>query len=166
MDAPISVAIITAAAAVVVPAISFSFTKRKERQDDWRRYKFEMYKEFVQSLSGIVGSDSTPEGNRRFAEACNTLHLIASKGVISTLHDFQEVIRVSNPARSPEAHDFLLSRLLWEIREDVRVLDNPSKSEFKARLWCSGAAPPDDHMSPHDPMSAAPKLTPPLPPDT
>jgi hypothetical protein len=106
MDAPIIVAIISAAAAIIVPAISFSFTKRKERQDDWRRYKFEMYKDFVQSLSGIVGTDSTPGGNRRFAEACNTLHLIASKGVLRTLHDFQEAVSVSNHQVSAKDHDF------------------------------------------------------------
>ena len=30
-------------------------------------------RELVQSLSGIVGTDSTPEDNKRFAAACNTL---------------------------------------------------------------------------------------------
>ena len=96
MDTPVTVAVISAAA-IVVPAVSFYLTKRKERQADWQRYKFEIYKELVQSLSGIVGTDSTPEGNRRFAAACNTLHLIASQGVITALHKFQDEIRVSNP---------------------------------------------------------------------
>ena len=55
MDTPVTVAIISAAAAIVVPAVSFYLTKQKERQADWQRYKFEIYKEFVQSFSGIVG---------------------------------------------------------------------------------------------------------------
>lgn len=37
MDSPISVAVIAAAAAIVVPAISFYFTKSKEREADWQR---------------------------------------------------------------------------------------------------------------------------------
>jgi hypothetical protein len=140
MDTPLTVAIISAAAAIVVPAISFYLTKSKERQADWQRYKFELYKELVQSFSGIVGTDSTPEGNRRFASACNTLHLIASKGVLDALHEFQDEIRVSNASRSDERHDALLSRLEWEIREDLRIPHNPPFSQFNARLWCSGSA--------------------------
>ncbi|HZT35572.1 MAG TPA: hypothetical protein VFA15_06610, partial [Nitrososphaera sp.] len=119
MDTPVTVAVISAAAAIVVPAISFYLTKSKERQADWQRYKFELYKDFIQSLSGIVGTDSMPEGNKRFAAACNTLHLIASKGVLDALHDFQDEIRVSNVNRNDERHDTLLSRLEWEIREDL-----------------------------------------------
>jgi hypothetical protein len=138
MDTPVTVAIISAAAAIVVPAISFYLTKRKERQADWQRYKFELYKSLVQSLSGIVGTDSTPNGNKLFAEACNTLHLIASKGVLDALHDFQDEIRVSNTNRNDERHDALLSRLEWEIRKDLGIPHNPSFKQFNARLWCSG----------------------------
>ena len=121
-------------------AVSFYLTKSKERQADWQRYKFELYKELVQSFSGIVGTDSTPEGNRRFASACNTLHLIGSKGVLNALHRFQDEIRVSNTSRDAERHDELLALLEWEIREDLRIPNNPPLSQFKARLWCSGSA--------------------------
>jgi hypothetical protein len=55
MDTPVVVAIISAAAAVSASSLSFYLTKSKERQADWQRYKFELYKELVQSLSGIVG---------------------------------------------------------------------------------------------------------------
>jgi len=73
MDVPITVAVISVAAAIVVPGISFYLTKRKERQADWQRYKFDLYRELVESLSGIVGTDSTPAGKQRFASASNTL---------------------------------------------------------------------------------------------
>lgn len=86
MDTPVTVATISAAAAIVCFSHQFYLTKSKERQADWQRYKFELYKELVQSFSGIVGADSTPEGNRRFASVCNTLHLIGSKGVLNALH--------------------------------------------------------------------------------
>jgi hypothetical protein len=140
METPVTAAIIAAAAAIIVPAVSFYLTKSKKRQADWQRYKFELYKELVQSLSGIVGTDSTPEGNKRFAAACNTLHLIASKGVLDALHDFQDEIRVSNANHSDERHDLLLSRLEWEIREDLRIPHNPPLEKFDARLWCSGTS--------------------------
>lgn len=89
MDTPVTAAIISASAAIVATAVSFYLTKSKERQADWQRYKCELYKELVQSLSGIVGTDSTPEGNKRFASACNTLHLIASNEVLEALHNFK-----------------------------------------------------------------------------
>jgi len=143
MDTPVTVAIISASAAIVVPAVSFYLTKQKERQADWQRYKFEIYKELVQSFSGIVGTDSTPEGNRRFASACNTLHLIASQGVIAALHNFQDEIRVSNANKDDERHDALLSRLEWEIRADLCIPGNPAMNEFRAILWCSGVQPGD-----------------------
>ena len=102
MDTPVTVAVISAAAAVVVPAITLYLTKKKEREADWQRCKFEHYQEFVTALSGIVGTDSTPEGNRRFATTSNTMHLLASKSVIDALHDFQNEIAApiaTNPVK-------------------------------------------------------------------
>lgn len=114
---------------------------RKERHADWQRYKFEIYRELVQSLSGIVESDSTAEGHRRFAAAYNTVHLIASQGVIAALHDFQDEIRVSNPNRDRDRHDTLLSRLEREIRKDLSIPGTPPMTGFQANLWCSGSPP-------------------------
>ena len=138
MDTPVTVAVISAAAAVVVPAISFYLTKKKEREADWQKYKFEQYREFVTALSGIVSTDSTPDGNRHFAVASNTLQLLASKSVITALHEFRDEIRVSNPNKSLERHDALLSRLIWEIRRDLKIPGTPPVGEFIASLWCSG----------------------------
>ena len=99
------------------------------------------YKEFLLSVSGTVGTDSTPEGNRSFAKACNTLHLIGTKGVIAAPHAYQDEIRISNPSHSALAHDALLSRLIWGIRKDVGIPGTPEASEFSVRLWCSGTNP-------------------------
>lgn len=144
MDTPVIVAVISAAAAIVVPAISFYLTKSRERQADWQRYKFELYKDLIQSLSAIVGTDSTPEGNKHFAIACNTLGLIASKGVLDALYDFQDEIGVSNTNRSAERHEELLSRLEWEVRRDLRIPHNPPLGRFRGRLWCSGSSRDDN----------------------
>lgn len=146
MDAPITVAAISAAAAAVIaPAISFYLTKKKEREADWQKYKFEQYREFATALGGIVGTDATPERNRRYNLSCNILHLIASKAVITALHEFQDEIGPSNANKSRVKHDALLSRLLWEIREDLKIPGNPALSEFDARLWCSGTADKVEH---------------------
>jgi hypothetical protein len=142
VDTPITVAVISAAAAVVVPAISFYLTKKREREADWQRYKFEQYQEFMMALSGIVGTDSTPDGNRRFTMATNTLQLLAAGPVITALHAFRDEIRQSNPNKSRERHDALLSRLIWEIREDLRIPGTPDADQFVAGLWCSGAGEP------------------------
>jgi hypothetical protein len=141
MDTSVVVSIVAAASAVVVTALSYYFTKMKEREADRRKYKYEQYKEFLTSVSGTVGSDSTPEGNRSFAKACNTLHLIGTKGVIAALHAFQDEIRVSNPNHSVVMHDALLSKLVWEIRKDVEIPGTPDASEFSVHLWCSGTDP-------------------------
>lgn len=140
MDTPVTVAIISACAAIIAAPVTFFITKYKEREAEWRRYKFEFYKELVQSLSGTVGTDSTPEGQRRFASACNTLFLIASKAALDALYEFRDEIRTSNPNRSQDRHDALLSRMVWHIREDLRIPDNPHIKDFRARLWTSGAA--------------------------
>ena len=141
MDAPIAVAVISAAAAIVIPAIGFYLTKKKEREAEWQKSKFEHYKELVLSFSGVVEADSTPEGKVRFARACNTLLLVASKDALDALYDFQNEIRAPNPARSKATDDALLSRLVWHIRADLRIPQNPEESAFNARLWSAGAAP-------------------------
>jgi hypothetical protein len=139
MDTSVVVSVIAAASSVMVAAASFYLTKAKEREADWRKYKFEQYKEFLVSISGIVGTDSTPEGNRAFAKASNTLHLIGSKGVLEALHAYQTEIRVSNPDPSVELQYELLSRLVWEIRKDARIPKTATLSEFEVKLWSSGA---------------------------
>jgi hypothetical protein len=78
--------------------------------------------------------------------------LIASQGVIAALHDFQDEARASNANRDAKRHDALLSRLEWEIRQDLRIPGNPPMNEFEANLWCSGASGAD--ASGHAPTNA------------
>ena len=139
MDTSVVVSVIAAASSVVVVAVSFYLTKKEEREADWRKYKYEQYKEFLLSMSGIVGTDSTPDGNRSFAKACNTLHLIGSTGVLAALHAYQGEIRDSNQNKSNAKHDALLSTLIWEIRKDLDIPGTPEASDFSVYLWCSGA---------------------------
>jgi len=138
MNSAVVVEVIASAAAVIVAALSYLFTKMKEREADWRKWKYEQYKEFVSSLSGIVVGDSTPEGQRIFTRACNTLNLIGSAGVLAALRAFRYETGPSNPHRSLAMHDELLSRLIWEIRKDVGIPGTTELSEISAHLWRSG----------------------------
>ncbi|MGD0094983.1 MAG: hypothetical protein ABSB60_00715 [Terracidiphilus sp.] len=141
MDTTIVVSVIAAASGVIVAAVSFLLTKKREREADWRKYKYEQYKEFVVSISGIVAGDSTPEGNRAFARACNTLHLIGSKGVLVALHAYQDEVAPSNPSHSATKESAMLSKLVWEVRKDIEIPGTRQSSDFSVQLWCSGTNP-------------------------
>lgn len=138
MDTPILVAVISAAASLAVAAITFSLTKRKERDAEWRKQKLEHYREFLDALSGVVGSDATPEGQRRWAKATNTIGLVASQQVLLALRLFQDVTAKSNPNPSSEAHDRVLNKLMLAIRADLEVTPADDPATFSFRLWCSG----------------------------
>jgi hypothetical protein len=137
MDTKITASAIAAASTVLVAVLSYLFTKWREREADWRKWKHEQYKEFIVSISGITGTDSTEDGQRSFAKACNTLHYIGSKAVIDAMHAYQIGAMLSNPNRDAQ-HDALLSRLIWEIRKDAKIPKTPKPSVFSVRLWCSG----------------------------
>lgn len=139
MDSPILVAIISSAASVVVAAVTFSLTKRRERDAEWRKQKLEHYREFLDALSGIVGSDTTREGQLRWARACNTIGLVATQSVLVTLINFQDSIAASNPNRSVTDHNEKLKQLMLAIRADLGVAPNDDPTTFNFQLWCSGA---------------------------
>lgn len=119
----------------MVAALSYLFTKMKEREADWRKWKYEQYKEFVASLSGNVGPNPSIETHRAFLKACNTLNLIGSRGVLTSL---QALIASMNADSSREANNARISRLIWEIRKDVRIPGTPGANDFSAQLWFPG----------------------------
>ncbi|HTD05102.1 hypothetical protein [Undibacterium sp.] len=138
MDVPILVAVISAAASIIVAAGTFFLTKRKEREAEWRTQRLQHYREFLEALSGTVGTDSTPEGQLRWAKACNTIGLVASQNVLKALWQFQDAIAKSNPQPSVKEHDRCLNLLILAIRVDLRVSPQDDPSTFAFRLWASG----------------------------
>lgn len=139
MGAGIIVAVIAAVASLLGAVLSFVFAHRREQAGDWRRVKFEHYREFMSALSGITGSDATPEGHRRFALSSNTIQLIAPKTVIDALHRFRDEIAASNAAsRVPDLHDLLLSDLIRSIRADLGMPHRQNPDDLVIRLWVSG----------------------------
>jgi len=140
MASEIATALITASGAIALAGASYWFTKKREREAELRKEKLEHYKEFAASLSGIISGEGTPEGQRAFARACNKLNLVAPQPVLAALQEFQQEIKTSNPGRSDEKHNELISKLFLEIRKDLNVSPEDSPQTFKVRLWASGAS--------------------------
>jgi hypothetical protein len=133
---------ISAAAAFLIAVAGYLFTKQKEREAEWRKEKLAYYKEFVDSLSGTIAGETTAQGQVRFARACNNILLFAPYAVIAALDRFHDETRVSNPAKSLERHDSLLSQLFLEIRRDIGVTPNDDAASFRIHLWSSGVPTP------------------------
>jgi hypothetical protein len=160
METGIAVAIIAAFASIAGAALSFFFSMRKEREADWRKVKFEHYREFMTALAAIVGSDATPEGHLRFAQISNTAQLVASRQVIEALHAYRDENSVSNVNRSQDKVDTLLSRLIREMRADLGMSTESNPADLAVRLWVSGNVRTDpmrrEQGSAHTPVRGRP----------
>jgi len=143
MNTPVLIEAIAGAVAVIVAALSYLFTKMKEREADWRKWKYEQYKEFLTALSGNVGPPNS-ETHRAFLQACNTLNLIGSRGVLTSLQALIASMNADNPRAENNAR---ISRLIWEIRKDVRIPGTPGAEDFSARLWFPTGPKNDGHDS-------------------
>jgi hypothetical protein len=141
METELITAIITAAGAILLAGASYLFTKMREREIELRKEKLAHYKEFVISLSGVISGEYTPDSQRQFALACNKLNLIAPQSVIRALQKFQQEIKITNDTRSQEAHDRLMSELLYEMRKDLGIKPKDKKNSFTVGLWASGQPP-------------------------
>ena len=130
-------ACITIFGGLVLAAATYGFTKKRERDAEWRREKLERYKAYITGLSGVIDGNRTPSSRRLYATACNELHLFAPPAVLKRLHEFQDYIGSSNASVVLEAHDNLLTALLLEIRRDLG-LKRETTENFKARMWSSG----------------------------
>lgn len=136
MDVPIVVALVGGCAATLAPALSYYLTKRNERAVTHHSLKLSHYQEFVDALACNAHGEATDEEKLRYTQATNTMHLIASNSVIQALHRYSEL--VFGPARSIEIHDRLLSRLVWEIRKDLKDVPTSRPEDFEMRLWSAG----------------------------
>lgn len=138
MSVAVLTALITVFGGLSVAGASYWFTKQRERDAEWRKEKLEHYKEFVASLSGVISGETTAEGQRRFALACNKLMLVAPQAVIEALREFQKEIKISNPTKDQSRHDRLMSELFFQIRRDLKISPSDSAKKFEVGLFASG----------------------------
>jgi hypothetical protein len=66
------------------------------------------------------------------------MYLIGSNDVLKAMQLFRDEIRISNLNKTAEAHDRLLSRVVWEIRKDLGDTPTHKPDDFEVRLWASG----------------------------
>lgn len=130
-------AVMASSTALAVAVVGYWFTKKREREAELRKERLDHYKELVSSLSDILEGDNNFQGQKRFAVACNNLNLVAPVSVLKALQGFQDETKSSNPGRTLERHDQLLSLLLVEMRRDLNISlgDEP---ELMFRLWSPG----------------------------
>lgn len=130
MNAAVLAAMISAVAALFVSTLSFSLNQRQQRQLDWRKVKLEMYREYVAALSGIIQGRETPEAHLRYADAANSLSLVASSQVLRALYAFLNENSFRNLSRTIERHDVLLTELLSAMRDDLEPREKGRPSNF------------------------------------
>lgn len=140
MNDVVVVAIISAAASVLVAALTFYLTKRHELAVQLRSEKLNHYKVLFSALSDLAvdGADKD-KANMQFALAVNTIALAAPQQVITALMAFHDEVKFSNPDRSPEAHDRLLKELLLAVRRDIGLAKGDDVASFSFHLI--GTAP-------------------------
>jgi hypothetical protein len=133
METSIIVAIISASASVLVASLSFALNKRAERKAALQQRKITHYQELLNALSDLaVDGVDKEKANQRFANAANTIALVAPQYVIEALMQFHEEVKFSNPNKSQEGHDRALKILLLAIRKslDLPFGDDPSTFNF------------------------------------
>jgi hypothetical protein len=145
MDAAIFVATISAAASILAAALTFLLTKSKEREAELRKQKLEHYKEFLDALSGIVGTDSTAETNAVGRGPPTRWDWLPHSRFCKPKGAFRTRLQ-SAPNRSTDEHDRCLNQLLLAIRHDLGVTPADDPHTFAFRLWCSGTQEGTPHL--------------------
>ncbi|MGF1462190.1 MAG: hypothetical protein ACFB2Z_03325 [Maricaulaceae bacterium] len=122
---------------VVIAATAYFFTKRREREAEWRQVKLKHYEEFIQSLTTIIIDKMNIENKVAFCRATNNLMLFAPQDVLNALHEYQDCSRVCYKGTQQD-HDEKLKNLMLLIRKDIGVTPRDKADTFSTRLW----APP------------------------
>jgi len=146
MEPPIFVALISGAVSLVVAALSYRFTKTREREADWRKEKLGHYREFMEAISGVVAGEDTPDAQRRYARATNVIGLVASQAAITAIHRFRKASLSHAEGWSIEEHDAALTALLLALRKDLEIRPKDDPATFTYKLWASGVGPATSHQ--------------------
>lgn len=130
--------IISVLGSIIIVALTYYFTKKKERETEWQKEKLNFYIEFISSLTDNLDCGSTLEGAKRFARASNNLYLFANTKVISALNHFQEEIRSANQNPKFEGQERALGNLIFQIRKDLKIKGNNKNTFNLVKLWGFG----------------------------
>jgi len=140
-SAALSGALVVAAAAVTA-GLTYSLTRRREREADWRKLKLANYSEYVAAMSGIVeGRKITSEAQARYTDAVNAMGLVASPDVLKALYAYLDENSYRSPARSLTRHDELLNELMSSMRQDINPSSRRKGDSLTFRLITDPPAP-------------------------
>ena len=142
MNPTLLVGILSAATALTVFAGGYSLNRRRDRDLEWRKLKLEHYKDYLAALSGITGRRSTAEAQARYADAFNSLALVAPASVLKALYLFNDQTRISNSTRTPERYNQLLNTLVRELRRDI----HPELGELALSVFLIDAPAPPERL--------------------
>jgi hypothetical protein len=126
---------VSATAAILAVVITSMLARRREHEADWRKLKLGQYQEFILALSGVVRERATPEAHRRYADAVNSMNLVAPGMVLTALQAFQKEISYINNDRSEDRHDRLLEALIRAMRTDIHPKWLNEDPTLSFRLW-------------------------------
>jgi hypothetical protein len=127
---PATVTLLVAAASA---ALTYFFTRKKEREADWRKVKLDLYRSYVLALSRVVMPNKTSEDQAKYADAVNSLTLVASPVVLRALYSFIDAI--GNNGRDVDGR---LGDLLRALRQDIYPASNKGSENLVFRFM----APP------------------------
>lgn len=72
--------------------VTSRLAQRREHEAVWRQTKIEHYQEYLSALSAMVSGRTTAPDQDRYADAVNSLALVASPAVLDAVHAFQAEI--------------------------------------------------------------------------
>jgi hypothetical protein len=153
-DSAVPAVVITAAAslatAVVAAIVTYWLAKRRDHESDWRKLKLAQYQEYILALSGVIAGRETPGGHRRYADAVNSMTLVAPLTVLEALQAFQAENAFNNKNRDGARLDILLNKLIRAMRNDVHPSAGKDPTALDFRLF---GIPPTavDDVAPHLP---------------
>lgn len=127
------VAVAGAAGSVILAATTFLLNARHTAKDRLSQRKLDRYTELLTAISDLAVKGVSEATNTRYATAANTIVLTAPQAVVDALFTFQQEITISNPKRSIDEHDTLLTELVLQIRKSLELpfKDDPSTFKFK-----------------------------------
>ncbi|MEZ4808761.1 MAG: hypothetical protein R2819_00260 [Allomuricauda sp.] len=135
MDSAIIIALISLAGSIIVASMTYYLSKKEGIRKEWRNEKINHYRKLLSSISDLaIDGQNIDEANLRFAEAVNTIGLVAPQAVVTALMNFHDEIKFSNPNKSIKKHDELLVELILEIRKDIKIQSKDKKDSFKFHL--------------------------------
>ncbi|MAX24375.1 MAG: hypothetical protein CMJ19_07710 [Phycisphaeraceae bacterium] len=133
MDIAVQVAIISAAASIIAGLVTFVLNKHAERKDALQLRKLEHYKILLSAISNLaIDGEDRDEASKNFAQASNTIALVAPQAVITALMDFHDEVSPSNVNKTLKGEQEKLIKLLLELRKslDLPFKDHPQTFSF------------------------------------